>query len=172
MRLASAVIAAPAVALSLFAATAIPAARGAVTAPQVPAGQSKPVAAPYDTGADAHKAVDAAFAKAKTEHKTVLIDFGGNWCPDCRILAGVMANPALAPWLDRHFVVVKVDVGRYDRNMDLEAKYGGAAKGVPAVIAVTPEGKVLNPNDTRALADARSMSDQAVADKLAGWAPG
>ncbi|MBB3174584.1 thiol-disulfide isomerase/thioredoxin [Endobacter medicaginis] len=155
-----------------FGLAAAPAARAAVTAPQVPAGQSKPVTAPYDTTADAHKAVDTAFARAKAEHKTVLIDFGGNWCPDCRILAGVMANPALAPWIEQHFVVVKVDVGRYDRNMDLEAKYGGAAKGVPAVIAVTPEGKILNPDDTRALADARSMSDQAVADKLAGWAPG
>ena len=52
-----------------------------------------PPSAPYDESADADAAVKAAFIRAKRSHKRVLIDLGGNWCGDCRILAGVMELP-------------------------------------------------------------------------------
>ena len=147
------------------------AAIAAVPAPLVAPGQARPVAAPYDVAADAHKAVQDALATAHAEHKTVLIDFGGNWCPDCRILAGAMADPALAPWIARHFVVVKVDVGRFTKNMDIARQYGLKITGVPAVLAIAPDGKPLNRDDAISLANARTMSNQAMVDKLASWAP-
>lgn len=143
----------------------------AVPAPRLPPGQSRPVTAPYDTTADAHNAVKLAAAAARAQHKTLLIDFGGNWCPDCRILAGAMQQPALATWVDQHFLVVKVDVGRFTKNMDIAQHYGVKVTGVPAVLAIAPDGTVLNRDDAIALANARTMSDQALADKLASWAP-
>ena len=42
---------------------------------------------PYDGAADPHVQVAAAQAKARREHKLLLVDLGGNWCPDCRLLA-------------------------------------------------------------------------------------
>ena len=146
-------------------------AQAAVTAPSLVPGQAQPVAAPYDTAADAHAEVAAGFAKAKAEHKTLLVDFGGNWCPDCRKLAGVFDAPALAPWLARHFVLVKVDVGRFDKNMDIATAHGVKLTGVPAVLAFAPDGRLLDGDDVIALDTARHVSDQAVADKLASWAP-
>src|SRR3954471_18768090 len=66
----------------------------AVPAPRVRAQNfdqlAKPLPLPYDEAANALAAVDRARAKARSSRKLLLIDLGGNWCLDCRILAGTM----------------------------------------------------------------------------------
>lgn len=126
---------------------------------------------PYDVNANAAKDVDAAFARARKSHKRVLIDMGGNWCPDCLILANVMQLPEMKTFLKQHFEVVAVDIGRFDKNQDIPARFGikGRLPGVPAVVIAEPDGTFVNPGKISALADARHMSAQAIADWLAGW---
>lgn len=127
-------------------------------------------ATPYDASVDG-RAVDAALARAKASGKLVLIDLGANWCPDCRILANVMLLPELKAFLAAHFEVVVLDVGRFDRNLEVAARFGikDRLKGIPAVFVVSKEGKLLNPDGLYALSDARQMNPQAIADWLAGW---
>lgn len=148
----------------------------AATAPRVPITSfeqlAKPLPLPYDEQANAQAAVAAAKARAKATHKLLLIDLGGNWCLDCRLLAGTMDVPALRKFLNAHYEVVMVDVGRFDKNLDIPAGYGitDRMEGVPSVLIVDPRGnRLLNPGHTAALADARSMSPQALADWLASW---
>lgn len=138
-------------------------------APTLPPGQATPVQVPYDTTADAHAQVDAAFAAARATGREVLLDFGGNWCADCRMLAGVLAVPSVHAWSDQHFVTVMIDIGRRNRNLDIAKKYGVKIEGVPAVGVLTADGKLLNAGKVEALADARSWSQQAVVDLLASW---
>ena len=128
--------------------------------------------APYDLTANANAIVDAAFARARKSHKRVLIDLGGNWCGDCRILAGVMALPEMRGFLARHFEVAEVNVGRFDTNLQIPARFGFTKRliGVPTVLIAAPDGRLLNRGDVFALADARHMRPQAVADWLAKWA--
>ena len=140
-----------------------------VEPPALPPGQATPEKAPYDTTADAHAQVDAAFATARATGHKVLLDFGGNWCPDCRMLAGVLDVPAVRSWSDAHFTTVLIDVGRENKNMDIAAKYGVHITAVPTVLVLTPDGKLLNGDAPFALADARSWSQQAVVDLLAKW---
>jgi thioredoxin 1 len=140
--------------------------------PTLAPGQATPVAAPYDTSADAHAQVDAAFAAARASGRKVVIDFGGNWCPDCRMLAGVLAQPQVKQWADSHFVTVMVDIGRRNKNLDIAQKYGVKIEGVPAVGVLTPDGRLINGGKVDALADARSWSQQAVVDLLATWEKG
>lgn len=132
---------------------------------------AKPLPLPYDEKADAEAAIKAATARAKAGKKRLLIDLGGNWCPDCRILAGTMELPQLKAFLRQHYELVMVDIGRYDRNMQIPARYGIAKpEGVPALLVIDPRtNKLLNPGRTSALADARSMTPQALADWLAQW---
>jgi thiol-disulfide isomerase/thioredoxin len=99
----------------------------------------------------------------------VLLDFGGNWCPDCRMLAGVLELPQVHEWSSQHFETVYIDVGRYTKNTDIAQQYGIKLKAAPTVLVVTPDGKLLNGDNVFALADARSMSAQAVVDLLATW---
>ena len=84
-----------------------------------------------------------------------------------------MALPDLKPFLDKHFVVAKVDIGRYDKNGDIAAHYGitGRLDGVPAILVVDPvHDKLVNGGRLFALTDARHMTPQGLADWLAQWA--
>ena len=136
-----------------------------------------PLPYPYDEKADAApKAADAkvaaAKARAKASGKLLLIDLGGNWCGDCRILAATMDLPELKRFLDRHYETVEVDVGRMDKNLQIPARYGITEKleGVPSLLIVDPKtDKLVNSGKTANLADARHMSPQGLADYLAQW---
>lgn len=128
---------------------------------------------PYGENANADAAVDAAFARARVSGKRVLIDLGGNWCGDCIVLANIMQLPELKPFMAAHFEMVSVDVGRFDKNLQIPARFGITKRleGVPAVLIVEPDGKTLvNAGHITALADARHMTPQGLADWLAQWA--
>jgi thiol-disulfide isomerase/thioredoxin len=130
-----------------------------------------PLPYPYAEKSDAKAAVAQAFARAKSSGKRVLIDFGGNWCPDCRILAGVMGLPEMKPFLAAHYEIVTVDVGMFDRNLDIVKSFGvEKLKGVPTVVIAEPDGHPVNVTNSAELADARSMTPQGLADWLAKWA--
>lgn len=132
---------------------------------------AKPLPYPYDERANADRAVAAARAQGKASGKKLLIDLGGNWCPDCRILAGVMEVPALKAFLARHYVIVTVDIGRLDKNRQIAAHYGiTSLAGVPALLIVDPKtDRLVNRDRLFALADARNMTTQGLADWLAQW---
>ena len=132
---------------------------------------SKPF--PYDENANADAAIAAARARAIRGHKRLLIDLGGNWCLDCRLLAGTIDLPEVKAFVNRHFEVVTVDVGRFTKNAQIPARYGITKRldGVPAVLIVDPRTNTLvNKGREFALSDARSMTPQALADWLAQWA--
>jgi len=161
-----------AAALAVMAAPAI----AAVRAPQVGIASfdqlAKPLPLPYDTTADADRAVTEARQRAIARHKLLLIDLGGNWCLDCRILAGAIETPRLKAFVEDHYELVTVDVGRFDKNGQIPARYGvtGRLQGVPSLLVVEPRSNhLINEGHTAALADARSMSPQALADWLASW---
>jgi len=131
-----------------------------------------PLPYPYTAAANADADVARARARAKKAGKLLLIDLGGNWCADCRILTGVMERPDLKPFLEAHYVTVLVDVGRFDRNLQVPAHYGvtDPLEGVPALLVVDPRtDRLLNAGQVTALADARTMSPQGLADWLARW---
>lgn len=134
-----------------------------------------PLPFPYNENADPDKAVDAVLARAKAEHKRAFIDLGGNWCGDCRVLAGLMELPELKNFIAAHYVVAVVDVGRFNRNLQIPARWGmvEALKegGAPTVLIVDPvTDSVVNAGHTGALEDVRHMTPQAIADWIAEWA--
>jgi len=126
---------------------------------------------PFDESSDADAAVDAAFVQARAEQKLVLINLGANWCADCRILAGIMALRDLKPFVESHYVVVDVDVGRINRNLQIPARFGITKRpeAVPCILVVDPDGTLVDRDHTEALEDMRAMTPQAVADWLAQW---
>ena len=88
----------------------------------------------YNETADAKVDIAAAQAKARREHKRILLDFGGNWCGDCQLLDTYYQQPANAALLAKYYVVVHVDIGHIDKNVDVPAKYGVPIDhGVPAL---------------------------------------
>jgi thiol-disulfide isomerase/thioredoxin len=152
------------------------AASAAVTAPRVTIATMKqlptPLPYPYEETANADAEVAAAFARARKSGKRVLIDFGGNWCADCRIIAGVMELPEMKPFMARYYEYVAVDVGRFNKNMHIPARYGlgRLPKGVPTIVIAEANGKAVNISNAADLESARSMTPQGIADWLARWA--
>ena len=122
-----------------------------------------PAPAVYNEQADARAELNLALASAQTQRKNVLVVFGANWCGDCLALERKMRAGSLAAHVDKRFVVLKVNVGRFDRNTDLAAQMGvPLKKGIPAVAVLKQGGEVQSATGGGELADARNMGDAAV----------
>lgn len=130
---------------------------------------------PYDENADAKTQIAATLAEAARARVPVLVVFGANWCGDCKVLDLAFNEGAAAPLIAKNFRVVKVDVGRFDRNVALAESYGvPLKKGIPAVAVLSPQGQVVYATKAGELADARSMGDTAIHDffaRVTGSAP-
>ncbi len=127
---------------------------------------------PYDESADARADLNNALQQAKAQGKRVLVVFGANWCADCQALAKLMANGPVADHVAQRYVVTKVDVGDFNKNLDLARQMGEATKkGIPAVAVLATDGAFVRATQAGELASARRMGDTqviAVLDALAG----
>ena len=73
----------------------------------------------YPDPSQARPDIAAALKDAAATHRRVLLDFGGNWCGDCRVLDIYMHDEKNKPLVDANFVVVHVNVGHFDANQDI-----------------------------------------------------
>lgn len=120
----------------------------------------------YDEAADARADIELGRARAAAAGRRVLVVFGANWCGDCRVLDMAMKQGRLKALIDAKYVVVKVDVGRFDRNVDLAQRYGvPLRKGVPTVAVLAADGSPSFVTGGGELASARSMGE----DELVGF---
>lgn len=132
----------------------------------IAAGVAVAAGLPYDERADAGADLGRALATAADSRKDVLLVFGANWCPDCRELDKALHGTNREP-IERRFVVVKVDVGNFDRNLDLSRRYGNPIeKGIPAAVILSPDGRVVYATLRGELADARRMSESGIVEFL------
>lgn len=126
----------------------------------------------YPDPAQAKTDLAAALKKAAATHKRVLVDFGGNWCGDCQVLDIYFHNPENRPILDANYVLVHINVGRYDANLDLAQRYGiPLEKGVPALVVLSDTGKVLYSQKSGEFEAMRRMQASTVTNFLVQWKP-
>jgi|SRR4051794_9183438 thioredoxin 1 len=124
----------------------------------------------YRADANAAQDIRRALATAVQQHKNVLVDFGGNWCIDCHVLENAFHQSRIAPLLNSNYIVVHVDVGKYDKNLELAKKYHvNLEKGVPSLAVLDAQGKVLY--GTSDFERARMMSEDDVIQFLEKWKP-
>ncbi len=117
----------------------------------------------------AHGDIEAALKTAKRDHKRVLLDFGGDWCGDCQVLNLYFHQPENLDLLNKHFVLVDVNIGRIDENLDIGEKYGvNLKKGVPALAVVKADGKSIY-GQAGQFSDMRHMESASVHDFLEKW---
>jgi uncharacterized protein len=88
---------------------------------------------------------DAAFARAKSENKPVLLDIGAVWCHWCHVIdRESYESTEIAKIINEHFVAVKVD---RDERPDVDARYQSAISalsgqgGWPLTGFLLPDGK-------------------------------
>lgn len=125
----------------------------------------------YNPAANAQVEIRQARATAKAEGKLVLIDFGADWCPDCVVLARHMESTTVKPFLEAHYVVVRVNVGKWDANLDISKQYGEPIKqGIPAVVVVDSSDTVIASTGGGELANARTSTSEDILALLKQWA--
>jgi protein disulfide-isomerase len=122
---------------------------------------------PYNETADARLDIKQALTQAVATHTAVIVVFGANWCGDCKMLDYAMKSGTSAPLLARDFQIVKVNVGHWDKNLDLAKAYGvPLEKGIPAVAILSSDNKVLYVTKEGELANARQMGENGIYDFL------
>ena len=120
---------------------------------------------PYDEAADAKADIKQALTQSATTKTPIIIIFGANWCPDCKVLNSAMTTGTSAPLLARDFKIVKVDVGHMDKNLDVAKTYEVPLnKGIPAVAIISPGSEVLYVTKEGELSNARKLGEQGIYD--------
>lgn len=126
----------------------------------------------YSDTADAKEEIRQALLKAAAEHKRVILDFGGNWCGDCQVLNIYFHDPGNARLLSTNYVLVDVNVGQYDKNLDLAKKYGiPLNKGVPALVVLDGAGRVVYAQRNGEFEKMRKLDSSVVTAFLQKWKP-
>jgi thiol-disulfide isomerase/thioredoxin len=142
----------------------------ATTPPSPSATPATPIPREYDEKADARADIRTALAASKQDGKPVLLDFGADWCPDCRVLEKLYRSPAVRSDLTSAYHLVLVNVGEFDTNLGLAAHYIDLRKsGIPA-LAVVRDGRTVYASNRGQFADARTMQAPEVKKFLRTWA--
>ena len=112
----------------------------------------------------------AAIKTAAESHKRVIVDFGGDWCGDCQVLDIYFHNAENRPILESNFVLVHINIGRMDENLDIAEQYGiPVTLGVPALAVLSDRGKLLYGQRGGEFKSMRRMQSSEVTKFLVQW---
>ena len=133
----------------------------------------KPVTAKanlYPSDADANKEIEAALQTAAAEKKRLILIFGGNWCYDCHVLDQALHEGEAGKIAQESFLIVHVDIGEGDKNLDLVKKYETTLdKGVPTVVLLNRAGRVIYSSTNGEFEAARQMMRKDLVAFLKRW---
>ncbi len=124
----------------------------------------------FDEKRDAAADIKLGVAEAKRSHRRVLLDVGGEWCIWChRLDTLIMKNPDLSAFLNKNFVVVKVNYSKENKNEALLSQYP-KIPGYPHLFVLDEKGKLLHSQDTSELEEGKGHSKEKVLAFLKTWA--
>ena len=127
----------------------------------------------YPANIDANYELKEALATAAKQGKRVIVVFGANWCYDCDVLDLAFHHPDFQPFLEKNFVVIHVDVGRFDKNLDMAERYQvPLKKGIPALAVLKGDGTLLFSQRNGEFEAARSLTPEDLQAFLEKWRPG
>jgi thiol:disulfide interchange protein len=111
-----------------------------------------------------------ALAEAAATHKRVILDFGGNWCPDCHVLDRYIHDSTNKSVLEANYILVHINIGRMNENLDITERYRiPLRKGVPALAVLGEHGELLYSQQTGEFEAMRNMQSSAVNEFLLRW---
>jgi thioredoxin-related protein len=125
----------------------------------------------YDPARDAAKDIDAAVAEAARSGRRVLLEVGGEWCIWCHRLDAFWEQyPDVAEFLDKNFVMVKINFSDDNENKEVLSRYP-EIPGYPHIFVVESDGSLLHSQDTGDLEEGDHHDRDKVMAFLEEWAP-
>ncbi len=128
----------------------------------------------YNPNANADKDIAAAIAKAKNEHKFVLIQAGGNWCSWCyEFVRFSKADLQIDSVINSAFVWYHLNYSKENENNKIMVNYGFPQRfGFPVFIILNENGERLNTQSSEYLEDGKKSYDKnKVKTFLELWSP-
>jgi len=126
----------------------------------------------YSASANPAQEIAEAVHSASASRKRILLVFGGNWCFDCHVLDEAFHSAEIAPTLNKSFLVVHIDIGEMNRNLNVAKQYGVPIdRGVPAIAVLDSQGKLLYSQKQGEFERARSMAPEDILAFLHHWQP-
>jgi len=133
----------------------------------------------YNENADAKEDILNAIDSARQSGKNILLMFGGNWCVWCHRLHQLFSeNEDINKILQESYILVMIDVGKRDKNLDLNEKYGNPySLGFPVLVILDKEGNQIHTQETGSLEYAKEETakkghdPERVMNLLKTWAP-
>lgn len=124
----------------------------------------------YPANADANKEIGDALKVASDTNQRVLLIFGGNWCYDCHVLDQALHEGDAGKIFKDHFLLVHVDIGEGDKNLELVKKYETTLDfGVPTVVLLNGSGRVIYSSTKGEFEPARRMMKKDLVAFLNQW---
>ena len=100
-------------------------------------------------------------------NKQPIVIFGANWCPDARLLEGVIQLPTVKNFLGKNANILNIDVGNYEMNTGLFSFFDkNIQEGIPRVFIMDRKGKTLNLDVNDTMRKARDLTTQEIFNYL------
>ena len=120
---------------------------------------------PYSGALVTQKTLEEFIKKTIDQNKQPIVIFGANWCPDARLLEGVMRLPAVKDFLERNTNILNIDVGEYEINTALFKMFDrNIQDGIPRVFIMNRMGQNINLHVNENMRRAREYSVQDIFD--------
>jgi ketosteroid isomerase-like protein len=133
---------------------------------------AKPNTQLYPPPEEAQAEISSALAAASRQHKRVILVFGGNWCYDCHVLDATFRSKEFAPIVNANYIVIHINVGNYDVNLDLAKKYEiPLEKGVPSLAILDPDGTLVVSQKKGEFESTVRIGPEDVVEFLKKWKP-
>ena len=127
----------------------------------------RPHPKPFDGMAISIKELRTFIQETTRIKKQPIVIFGANWCPDARLLEGVLQLPSVKNFIDMHCDVLNIDVGNYEINTELFRFFDSAIKdGIPRVFILNLKGETINLETNDRMRTARDHSAQEIFEYL------
>lgn|SRR5574344_48039 len=125
----------------------------------------------YNPELNAMEQIDHAIATAQQQHKYVLCQVGGNWCPWClRFAQYATKDSVVSKIIEREFVYIHVNYSKENKNPEAMKRLNNPARfGFPVFVILDEQGNVLHIQNSAYLEENKGYSQQKVADFLLNW---
>lgn len=133
--------------------------------------QTADTADKFDPKADPVADLKTAVEKARSEHKRIILDVGGEWCVWCHYLDSFFAkNADLMKLREDNYVWLKINMSQANENKAFLAAYP-EIQGYPHLFVLENDGTLLHSQHTNVLELGKSYDLGKMTEFLNKWAP-
>ncbi|MCQ2299822.1 MAG: thioredoxin family protein [Bacteroidales bacterium] len=125
----------------------------------------------YNESIDAMAQIDKAIEQAQAEHKFVLCQVGGNWCPWClRFADFAEKDSVIAPIIKDNYVWIHVNTSKANKNLEAMKRLDNPGRfGYPVFVILDADGKRIHTQNSAYLEEGKGYSQKKVSEFLLNW---